>query len=380
MDPQPRQAMLHPFPLSAGPFLQDALGETAEDHEALRGSLWERFVDQVQAAPGLVAMIAVAVLLWIAVLILFRRSLRAETSERLGRQWLVVLAAVVAALFVLLLLPIERDTKAQIVQVLGVVLPAAVALSSTAILGNALGGLVLQRTANFQLGDFVQVGEHFGRVSERSLMNTELQTADRDLVTLPNLMLVTQPVKVVRRSGTIVSATVSLGYDVPWGQVEKALLEAARRTELGEPYVQVTELGDFSVGYRVAGLCQEVRSLLSMRSHLRTHMLDCLHDAGIEILSPNYINMRGFDQDVPSTVPEHAPGPKGKPRSAPTDVIFDKADKAQALSTRRAELGELEKILAKAKGAERDELVAKRDRLQGHIEYLERLIEEAESE
>ena len=340
--------------------------------------LWERFADQVQATPGLVAMIAVAVLLWVGVLFLVRSSLGKDGHGILGRQWLVVMAAVVALLFALLLLPIDTDIKAQIVQVLGVVLPAAVALSSTAILGNALGGLVLQRTANFQMGDFVQVGEHFGRVSERSLMNTELQTADRDLVTLPNLMLVTQPVKVVRRSGTIISAHVSIGYDVPWGQVEKALLEAGRQTDLRDPFVQVTELGDYSVVYRVAGLCEQVRSLLSMRSHLRTHVLDSLHDAGIEILSPTYVSMRGFEADAPSTVPMHTPGPKSKPRAAPTDVIFDKADKAQALDSRRAELGELEKELSKAKGEDREALTERKERLQAHITYLERLIENRE--
>ena len=61
---------------------------------------------------------------------------------------------------------------------------------------------------NFRPGDFVRVGERLGRVTERGLFHTEIQTEDRDLTTLPNLYLVTNPVTVVRASGTIVSTTV----------------------------------------------------------------------------------------------------------------------------------------------------------------------------
>ena len=43
----------------------------------------------------------------------------------------------------------------------------------------------------------------FGRVTERGLFHTEIQTEDRDLVTLPNLYLVTNPVKVVRTFLTV---------------------------------------------------------------------------------------------------------------------------------------------------------------------------------
>ena len=47
--------------------------------------------------------------------------------------------------------------------------------------------------------------------------------------------------------------------------------------ELKDPFVQVLDLGDFSVTYRVAGLLEDTKRLLTFRSRLRVAMLDCLH-------------------------------------------------------------------------------------------------------
>ena len=338
--------------------------------------------------PGLTAMLMIAVgvlmlvLLGIGISWLRRRSRGTQEpaeSGRFERQWVVVLVVFVLALFVLLKLPIEASIKGQMVQVLGVVLPAAVALSATAFLGNALAGLVLRRTAHFRSGDFIQVGEHFGRVSARTLMHTEIQTEDRDLTTLPNLLLVTSPIKVVRRSGTVVSATVSLGYEIPWSKVEAALLEAAKRADLQGPFVQVQELGDFSVIYRAAGMLEDVRTLFVKRSDLRTHMLDCLHEAEIQILSPNYINLRSLSENAPDTLPErrenlaHAGRALG---AAPTDLIFDKADSAAALDSRKVDLVEVESELACEKDLDEASLKSleqRKKRLLSHIAYLEKL-------
>jgi small-conductance mechanosensitive channel len=67
-----------------------------------------------------------------------------------------------------------------------------------------------------------------GKCRGAGRFHTEIQTDERTLTTLPNLYLVTNPVTTLRSSGTVVSATVSLGYDVPRGRIEELLLEAAR--------------------------------------------------------------------------------------------------------------------------------------------------------
>ena len=89
------------------------------------------------------------------------------------------------------------------------------------------------------------------------LIHVEIQTEDSDLTTMPNLYVVTNPVKVIRKAGTLVTAEVSLGYDVDHNRIEKALAEAAEVTNLTEAFVHVISLGDFSVIYRVAGFLKD---------------------------------------------------------------------------------------------------------------------------
>ena len=214
----------------------------------------------------------------------------------------LTVAAVVGGI---LALPISDTTRAQLLSLLGILLSAAIALSSTTFLGNIMAGMMLRAVRPFKGGDFIRIGEHFGRVSERELFHIEIQTADRDLTTLPNLYVVTNPFTVVRKSGTIVSTRLSLGYDVPRTRVEDLLLEAASRAGLDKPFVQIVELGDFSVTYRIAGLCTEVDQMLSTRSRLRASVMDVLHEGDVEIVSPEFRNLRNLESDR-AIIPEAA--------------------------------------------------------------------------
>lgn len=305
-------------------------------------------------------------------------------SETRKSPWVLIALALTGAVVVILLLPIGGEIKGQLVSLVGVLLSAAIALSSTTFLGNAMAGIMLRSLRNFRLGDFIKVGEHFGRVTERGVLHVEIQTADRDLLTLPNLSLVTQAVQVVRASGTVVSAQVSLGYEVPHASVEDALVEAAQRAGLQEPFVQVLELGDFSVLYRAAGVCSEVRSLLSVRSELRRHMLDTLHEAEIEIVSPAFVNERRLGAMAPPVLPPDATEPAVPSRAlAPTATIFDKAEVASEIAARQLELDqsdervqELDERIARSKGDEKVALEAEREAVKLESERLRALLVE----
>ncbi|MFT7678650.1 MAG: small conductance mechanosensitive channel [Planctomycetota bacterium] len=309
-----------------------------------------------------------------------RRVLRrAGRARRYSDQWILIATANVGVLAVILALPIEAGTKTQVMGLLGILLSGAIALSSTTFLGNAMAGVMLRSLRNFRAGDFIEVGDNFGRVSERGVLHTEIQTADRDLVTLPNLLLVTQAVKVIRGSGTVVSATVSLGYDVARKRVEQALLEAGKRAGLDEPFVQIMELGDFSITYRGAGLCSEVRGLINLRAELRRHMLDSLHEAGIQIVSPSFAIERHLKADAPPVLPPDALEPAAPAEAlAPTYLIFDKAELAAALATREEQLEnltkrqqEVETELAKAEDAQRADLEQEREQVAARLEHIE---------
>jgi small conductance mechanosensitive channel len=239
--------------------------------------------------PLLIAVTAVVAGLWAAGKLFDRWEKRGRAS-RFTRQ-LVLLALTIGGLVVVVLtLPIDPGEKGNLLSLIGIVLSAAIALSSTTLLGNLLAGLMVRSLRRLHSGDFVETGEHFGRVTELGLLFTEIQTQDSSLYQVPNMFLVQRPLKVIRSRGTIVTADVSLGYDVPRQRVREALVAAAETVGLEEPFVLVSSLGDFSVVYRVGGLLEDVKTLVSTNSSLRAAMLDQLHEARIEIVSPNFMN------------------------------------------------------------------------------------------
>lgn len=313
-------------------------------------TLFELAASLRRFVPLLAVVAAVTTGLGIVNWLLLRPRPDMRGEQRIGRQLVMLVLTAIGIVLVVLVLPVSDATRGQLLGLLGLTLTAMIALSSTTFVANAMAGLMLRVVRNIRPGDFVRVGDHFGRMTERGLFHTEIQTEDRDLTTLPNLYLVTNPVTVVRSSGTIVSATLSLGYDVHHSAAEKGLIEAAVRTRLDEPFVHIVDLGSFSVTYRVAGFLSEAKQILTTRSRLRRNVLEVLHGAGIEILSPHFMSQRPVSEGhrvLPGEAPRavRAAGPSDH---APEDRIFDKAERAEALEDLRSEharlTGEIEDL------------------------------------
>jgi len=312
-----------------------------------------------------------AVILAVVVAIALARAFTLSRPERGGyRGQLALFSFIVTGLLVILVfLPLEPIISGQILGLVGIVLSAAVALSSTTFLGNLFAGGMLRTVRNFSLGDWIRVGDNFGRVTERGLLHVEIQTQDRDLTTLSNLMLATHPVTVVRRSGTIVSAEVGLGYGVPHARAEDALLRGAREAELTDAFVLVENLGDFVVTYRISGFLADVDELISRRSELRRCVLDSLHRADIEIMSPTFMNVlqREPGQEV---IPEIT-GDGREVQRSPESIAFDKADAVKQIETKRAASAEAHAKITEIHGILKSLDGDRKDAMQGELERLE---------
>lgn len=326
--------------------------------------------------------IATLVLGSISLLILSRLTQRASNIDApsLVLQlifWGAGLAVVVA---LVVALPLEAGVRGQILSLIGVVLTAIIALSSTTFVSNAMAGIMLQATRPFKPGDFILVNGVFGRVTRRSLVSTRIQTETRDFTNLPNLLLVTQPVTVQHREGTIIQADVSLGYDVHHSLAKRELLKAAENAGLADPYVLVAELLDHAVVYRAAGFLEDVVNPLTARSQLRQKMLDALHGAGIEIASPNIVAQRQQSGDTQTLPEEVVSRPTRSPAQKPDTKIFDSAHAAANTEALREQIRELkteidaqqEKIKAASDETRASETLA--------LESLERQLKWLESE
>ena len=255
------------------------------------------------------------------------------------RRQLIQLAGVLLIILTrILFLPIDATLRGQLLSLYGIVLSATIALSSTTLVGNVMAGIMLKTIKSCRPGYYITVGDHFGRITTMDLLHTEIQTEERDLTTLPNLYLISNPVRVMRTSGTVIFVELSLGYDVSRHEIERLLLAAATDTGLESPFVQIRELGDFSVTYRVSGLLTEVNRLLDKRRELRARTMDALHAAGIEIVSPNIMNTRNFDpgeQFIPEVGAVTEPVDAGGSTDA---LVFDKAEEAESVTKLREKL------------------------------------------
>lgn len=332
--------------------------------------------------PVTIAIVLSGFGLFIGHFILIKGKKAANIGSPLMRQLSMLALVLAAVLIVILCLPLGDSTRGQVLSFLGIVVTAAIALSSTTFLGNVMAGLMIKAVKGVRAGDFIRIGEHFGRVSELGLLHSEIQNEDRDLTTLPNLYLVTNPVKVVRSSGTIISANISLGYDIPYANVIEALERAAENADLEEPFVQIMELGDYSIVYRVAGFLKEVKTMISARSRLRVCALHALHEQGIEIVSPSFMNQRVLPLDqkmIPTKIEQVALDGE----ESPEKLIFDKADQAESIDKLKDRLKEvlkeisaLEEKIQNTESSEEQESFSKElKRLKKRQEYFQKLLE-----
>ena len=347
-------------------------------------------LESILAVAAKLVPLTVTIIVAVLVLLFVDKSLRHRWRDMPGAQYrlqLILLVLTLASLVaVVVALPIKDALRGQLLSLLGILLSAAIALSATTFIGNIMAGIMLKAIRNARPGDFVTVADLTGRITEMDLLHTEVQTEFRDLVTIPNLYLVTQPVHVVRASGTIISAEVSLGYDVPRATVADILRQAATDSGLKEAFVHVRELGDYSILYRVAGLLEDVTSLISARSRLREAMLDALHAASIEIVSPSFMNSRVYPVER-EFIPEPSRKTRASEQAQAEKVAFDKAADVASVEDLRKSVELIDRELAALaeEGVDKDDarvtrLESKKARKQALVAAEEKRLREDEIE
>jgi len=292
----------------------------------------------------------VVVVVGIGVLSFLNRRMDLKSAELAGegtfrRQMVITFLALFFVVAVLVTAPLQDATRGNLISLFGIAITGVIALSSTTLASNAMAGLMLRAVRNFKRGDYIRCGDFLGRVTERGLFHTEIQNERSDLITLPNLHLATNPVTVIRPTGTFVSAKLSLGYSLQHDQVEKLLIEAAERAGLVEGFVRIRSLGDFSVTYEVSGQLEDTKKFLGSKSALHRAVLDTLHGAGVEIVSPTFMNQRQIKGDH-AFVPEVEEPADPKRDRGPDSLVFDKADQVEKVEDLRARLTALDKEIA----------------------------------
>lgn len=289
--------------------------------------------------PSLVVVILIVLLFvnsW-----LFKKIKTTASAGNIAKNSISLVLVIVGLLIIILSLPIDGSLKGQILGLFGIIISAGIALSSTTILGNLIAGFMNNSMNRFRNGDLIKIDDFHGRVITKSIFHTEIQLEDSNFITIPNLYIANNPVKLIRKSNTVISTTVSLGYDISRVKIEEALKKAALETGLKDPYVYITSLGDFSVVFKIHGFLDDSSKYFSTSSLLNSKVMDFLHDANIEIVSPTFMNQRKAD-DI-EFIPESThPKTNAKSEKSPEELIFDEAIKSEKIETKKDYINKIE--------------------------------------
>lgn len=190
-----------------------------------------------------------------------------------------------------------------------------VSLGSSTVIGNIIAGLVITYMRPFKLGDRIKLNDTTGNVIEKTPLVTRIRTPKNEVVTIPNSFIMSSHTvnysASAREYGLIIHSEVSIGYDVPWRQVNQLLIDAALNTpgviDDPRPFVLETSLSDWYPVYQVNAYIKEADRLAQIYSDLHQNIQDRFNEAGVEIMSPHYMAMRDGNE---TTIPKDDLRPK----------------------------------------------------------------------
>src|SRR5262245_12215942 len=289
--------------------------------EALGGWLLDFVTTWVQAAvgavPGLVAVVAILVIAR-ALTRLVDQFFRSVQSGRVRPRWLRAETADATRRIVIMLLwvfalalayPYIPGSHSSAFQGISVLVGVMISLGSASLVNNAMSGLVVVYSRAFRVGDFVRIGETEGVVLELSGLSTKLLTPGGEVTVPHGVTVAGSTVNYTRPAqgrGSLLSTSVTIGYDAPWRQVHALLLGAAAQTaglrESPAPRVLQRALSDFYVAYQLVAHAEHAERSFEVLSELHQRIQDSFNEHGVQILSPHF----AVQPREPVTVPRSA--------------------------------------------------------------------------
>ncbi len=278
--------------------------------EKLAGFLWDMLSNfaagALQALPGLFTVLVIFVLTRILVRAVdgFYQTvergamsvswLHADTAKA-TRRLTVVLVWIFA---VTVAYPYIPGSDSEAFKGISVFVGLMVSLGSAGLVNQVMSGLVVAYSRALKAGEFVQLGNTLGTVSEVNMLSTKVITPKRETVTVPNAVLVSSPItnysRLADERGAIVGTKVTIGYDTPWRQVHAMLTHAAERASLVRqepaPFVMQRALADFYPEYELIVHIDRPEQRGLALSELHAHIQDVFNEYGVQIMSPNFVN------------------------------------------------------------------------------------------
>ena len=182
-----------------------------------------------------------------------------------------------------------------------------ISLGSSGVMNQIMSGLMVTYSRAVRVGDFVRIGDVEGTVTHLGSLSTKLTTPKNEEITIPNAVVVSHSTTNFSRNardlGVMIPTSVTIGYDVPWRQVEALMLLAAERTpglrDNPKPAVLQTALLDAAVQYTLLVCLEQPERRVRILDKLHANIQDAFNEYGVQIMSPQY----EADPNEPKVVP-----------------------------------------------------------------------------
>ena len=286
----------------------------------LLGYIWNPikniFIGIVDYIPKLFTIIVI----WYAVKYLVRLVLYLAREVEAGRlkingfypDWAMptfhIIRFLLYAFMIAMIYPYLPGASSGVFQGISVFVGLIVSLGSSTVIGNIIAGLVITYMRPFKMGDRIKLNDTTGDIIEKTPLVTRIRTPKNEVVTVPNSFIMSSHTvnysTSAREYGLIIHSEVSIGYDIPWRQVNQILIDAALNTpgvvDDPRPFVLETSLSDWYPVYQINAYIKEADKMAQIYSDLHQNIQDKFNETGIEIMSPHYMAVRdGNETTIP---------------------------------------------------------------------------------
>jgi small conductance mechanosensitive channel len=155
-------------------------------------------------------------------------------------------------------------------------------------LSNVISGLFIFWDRPFVVGDLIEIGGHYGRVSEITMRSTRVVTVDGRMVAIPNAEVANSAVASYTNFPHLrldIDFTVATTEDL--GRVRKLALACVEGDErfMSDPEAEVvvTKLNDYNVAMQLRVWLRDERTHVSVRLELREALFLALRAADVDM-------------------------------------------------------------------------------------------------
>jgi small-conductance mechanosensitive channel/CRP-like cAMP-binding protein len=248
---------------------------------------------------------SVSILLW---MLRFRRRTPAPK---------IVRDVINFALFAIVTLPILKSTLN--IDIAGLIATSAIlsvvlGLAMQDTLGNLFAGLSLQLERPFEVGDFVSIGQHTGRIAQVGWRATRLETSRHESITLPNNVIAKEAVKNYSRGGQPIGTdcTIGIALHLPPNRVKTAVLETLQDIPdvLAEPAPHCRTLAyeDSLVRYQIRFFARDLEISMQAMEQIYTRLWYRFARDGLEIRVPQRMLLMRNDGAERTQMPDEILG------------------------------------------------------------------------